>query len=92
VKRLPIDLLSTLLADVDALEGASCAAAGFEFVDVGPLEADALIRDWCRTCSVIAACRAVGDHLAPHDVASVYGGRFYAEREPADGWHADGAA
>ena len=37
-------------------------------------------------CDVIAACRRLGDQGAPYKYPVIYGGRYYATDEPADGW------
>jgi hypothetical protein len=92
MKGAPIDLLATLLADVEALEGAACAGTAASFVDVTTDEADELRRAFCWHCIVVGRCREVGDHLAPHAWPSLYGARLYATGEPAEGWPEDGAA
>lgn len=79
--------LDELLRVVQAIpSGAKCAGSGREFIDVDPLEGCALVAEFCIGCPVIAECRAVGDDLAPHRFASVYGGRHYERDEPRDGW------
>jgi hypothetical protein len=86
MKRSPIDLIAVLLADVEALEGAACAGSDAPFVDVTDDQALEVIRAYCWRCPAVGRCRAVGDALSPHDFASVFGARYYASGEPADGW------
>ena len=76
----PPDLLGSLLADVEALEGAACSGAPVEFVDVRQEDAENLVRSWCWQCTTTGRCRAVGDALAPHEHGTVMGGRYYAAR------------
>lgn len=74
-------------------EDSACRDAwrsGVEFVDPPPLEVDGIIREFCWRCPVVGACRTFGDDNAPHRHAVIYGARFYAEREPADGWEIAG--
>jgi hypothetical protein len=73
-------------------EDAACHSAGVEFVDVKEPAGRHLITTFCLACSVIRECREFGDSAAPHAWASVYGGRWYDQREPRDGWPEDGAA
>lgn len=83
--------LDELLEVVNAIPpGARCAGVtDTDFIDVSLDEGALLTRRYCLDgCPVIAECRAVGDHLAPHRYPSVYGGRIYQRDEPADGWAA----
>ena len=77
----PVDLLGTLLADVEALDGAACTGAPSEFVDVLEVDAEQLVRAYCYRCTVVGRCREVGDALMPHAHPSVYGGRLYRARK-----------
>ncbi len=92
MKRQPVDLLGTLLADVEALDGAACAGNTAPFVDVTDDQARTVIERLCWRCVVVGRCRGVGDALAPHEFASVYGARHYGKGEPAAGWPEDVAS
>ena len=85
-RRVPVDLLGSLLADVAALDGAHCTGSGAEVVDVDQADAERVVRYYGHRCTVVGRWREVGDALAPHSSASIYGGRVYARGEPADGW------
>lgn len=84
----PTDKLAELARVTKAIpSGAACTGSRREFIDVDPLEGRDLIAQFCLNgCPFIAECRAVGDDLAPHRFASVFGGRFYERDEPRDGW------
>lgn len=92
---MPRDDLATLarLAHQEWRQDAACRDAwrsGVEFVDPSPTEADDIIRSFCWRCPVVGACRTFGDETAPHRHAVIYGARYYAEREPVDGWEIAG--
>ena len=77
------EAIRALPRDLDA----ACAGVTEEFIDVAPIDARRILDAYCLAgCDVIAACRRLGDQGAPYKYPVIYGGRYYATDEPADGW------